>query len=110
MSEGEDYDDPRAQAADDEHRRRELMQRVDLGIQTQAFLDSKIGQTILTDCEQELKELNNEVFTLNPEIPTELAQLKRIIFRGSVLRHWQDKFGEYITSGRNAEHELEGIG
>lgn len=102
--------DPRQQARNDEIRRREMLGRVDLGIQTKAFLESKVGQRIRADCEYEQKQLTDELFDLCPDVPEHQIRIREILYRCNILRHWQNKFGEYIIDGRNAEHELELIG
>jgi hypothetical protein len=95
------------QARDDEIYRHTLLQRIDFALQVRQFLDSKIGERILSDSEAELAKLTNAIFDLDPDDPEERKVLRQVRLRAGILRHWQECFAEYITAGKNAETELQ---
>jgi len=90
----------------EELRRQEQLRTIEFGQQVQKFLDSKIGQRILSDAEHELKELVDELLVLS--VDDQLPRIRELMARAAILQHWQDAFGRYIIDGRNAEKEMAG--
>lgn len=90
----------------DEIRRHQLLRDIDFGSQVQKFLDGPIGQRILLDCEIEQKALVNALLGFNLDVSEQRDEARVVMARLGVLRFWQNKFGEYIIAGRNAEKEV----
>jgi len=109
MSEQEDDLDQFQQAAEDRDRLRgqELLRTIDFGIQVQAFLDSEIGQRILTDAEQQAQGLYRALADLDPDKQEDRDQMRHIRQRLGILSYWQDAFAGYILAGRQAELEYQ---
>ncbi len=82
--------------------KREKLREVDFGLQVQKFLDGPIGRRILDDAEAELKEIASALF-----VERDVTKIREFQERAQVLQHWQDAFGSYIITGKNAEKELE---
>lgn len=92
----------------EELRRQEQLRTIEFGQQVQKFLDSRIGQRILSDAEDELKDLTNELLELNVDEVEGRNRIRQILARAAVLQHWQQCFGRYIIDGRNSEKEMAG--
>lgn len=87
--------------------KQQKLRELDFGLTVQKFLDGPIGERILSDAERELKDITNSLLEKNVDDHIDRREMRVLLARAAVLRHWQDAFANYIIAGKNAEKELE---
>lgn len=82
-----------------------LKARLELGEDAEAFVRSKLGESILAIAESQANAAYNELARIAPWRKRRIAQLQVQIWRAENFQQW---LAEIITEGRHALELLEG--
>lgn len=83
---------------------RELLATVEMGLDAQAFLDSRIGMAIVARAEEERELAVDELKTADPENAKMIRALQNRIWRAEQFQYW---IAEMINAGTLAEEQLQ---
>ena len=84
---------------------RDLLKKVEFGIEVEAFLNGPIGKYLLQQSERDVAEATEQLKTVNP------TDFGKIVELQSIIRRWEDTEGwlaGIIQEGWHAERQLKG--
>jgi hypothetical protein len=84
---------------------RELMRRVQLGIDVESFLQGPIGQHLLMRLKEEADEAAQQLKTVDPCSYSEIVKLQMTVRRAENIEGW---LAGLIQEGWHAEQQLKG--
>lgn len=83
---------------------RELLHRVAMGMEAEAFLGSNIGRYIVERAEAERDDAVEDLKEASPDDPKTIRDLQNRIWRAESVQFW---LADLINDGNNAMHELQ---
>ncbi|MCK0507915.1 hypothetical protein [Aromatoleum anaerobium] len=83
---------------------RELLQRVAMGMEAEAFLGSNIGRYLVERAETERDDAVGDLKAVSPDDPKAIRDLQNRIWRAESVQFW---LADLINDGNNAMHELQ---
>lgn len=84
---------------------KDLMQRVEFGIETEAFLSGPIGSFLLDRLKEQADRAAEKLKTVNPRDTEQIVELQLICRRAENIEGW---LGGIIEEGWHAENQLKG--
>ncbi len=82
---------------------RELFTAVEMGLDAQAFLESRLGKYLVQRAEDERDEAMDELKGADSDSPKLIRSLQNRIWRAEQFQYW---IAELIQSGNLAEEQL----
>lgn len=83
---------------------RELLAAVELGLDAQAFLGTRVGKYLVERAEAERDEAFEAIKQADPDSPKLIRDLQHRIWRAEQFQYW---IAEMIQSGTLAEEQLQ---
>lgn len=84
----------------------DLLQAVELGLDFQAFMASKIGKALARRANEEIEAADFALRTVDPDNPKAIRALQ---FKAAVASAALTWIGEIVTQGENAEMQLQSM-